>query len=667
MVELEALGERRRAGAPEGRESDSLALADALGDASKALASANGACARARRQPAERSDGEGDGACVAGMAKPVRPLVPPDGGWGWMVVLGVAVCNATTQSLLSVFGLLFFDTLEEMGAETTGAAVISNSMVAITNFSGLMTGPVMRRFTYRQVAMAGGVLVAVGMFFTSMATKMWHLFVSYSVLVGLGLGLLNPSTFVAVNAFFTRARGRAVGLSMAGTGLGQMLMPHAVRFLLDRYSFRGAVLILSAVALHSIAGAMLFHPLRWHARPAPADDSDSAPAPASCPERQPLAKHHHHRRHPQQAHHARQPTKAAATAVAVPRRGDVEAPAAERRPLTGPAHAHAHDKGARPPTPLRDVAAMGDSLPVVRALDMDKAEKEFIVLEEKRRAGCWGRWVRLLDLDLLSDAFMVMLLAGLAAVYTAGVNFNMLYPFFLAASGLARADVALCMSLMAGLDITSRLVLPLFTDRARVPARITFLVGALVLAATRSLVALQEELPALLATSALCGFVRGATTVNHNLAVSESCSPEKLPGALGLNMVIKGISILILGLFIGWLRDVTGSYTLCMHVLSLIVTLPMLVWLAEIWVSRRRRRRLHRPSVSPPPSPLPSRQSPPPYEAPPSPPRTPTPPTPPPTPSPPPSPPPPLLSPSSPLTAPKTMPTPRLQVITVER
>ncbi|GLH16095.1 Putative transmembrane transport [Gryllus bimaculatus] len=479
MVELEALGERRRAGAPGARESDSLALADALGDASKALAGANCACARARRPPAACSDGEGDGACVAGMAQPVRPLVPPDGGWGWMVVLGVAVCNgperaldrglartgldgagragrvlevagraldgagrgwtgldrdgqdwtdwerdwtgldqgrgrATTQSLLSVFGLLFFDTLEEMGAETTGAAVISNSMVAITNFSGLMTGPVMRRFTYRQVAMAGGVLVAVGMFFTSMATKMWHLFISYSVLVGLGLGLLNPSTFVAVNAFFTRARGRAVGL------------------------FRGAVLILSAVALHSIAGAMLFHPLRWHARPAPADDSDSAPA--TCPERQPLAKHHHHHhhRHPQQAHHARQPTKAAAAAV--PRRGDVEAPAAERRPLTGPAHAH--DKGARPPTPLRDVAAMGDSLPVVRALDKDKAEKEFIV------------------------------------------------------------------------------------------------------------VALQDELPALLATSALCGFVRGATTVNHNLAVSESCSPEKLPGALGLNMVIKGISILILGLFI---------------------------------------------------------------------------------------------------------------------
>lgn len=66
------------------------------------------------------------------------------------------------------------------------------------------------------------------------------------------MGLIQPSTFVAVNSYFRAKRGRAVGVSMAGTGVGQMLMPHLVRYLLDSFGFRGTAMILGALAFNGV-------------------------------------------------------------------------------------------------------------------------------------------------------------------------------------------------------------------------------------------------------------------------------------------------------------------------------------------------------------------------------------------------------------------------------
>lgn len=86
------------------------------------------------------------------------------------------------------------------------------------------------------------------------------------IAVGTGLGLINPAAFIAVNSYFTTKRSRAVGMALAGTGFGQMVMPHIVRALLDEYGFRGTALIMGALSLHGVAGAALFQPVEWHLR-----------------------------------------------------------------------------------------------------------------------------------------------------------------------------------------------------------------------------------------------------------------------------------------------------------------------------------------------------------------------------------------------------------------
>lgn len=47
----------------------------------------------------------------------------------------------------------------------------------------------------------------------------------YRVTTGFGTGIAIASAFVALNTFFDKKRGQAVGFSMAGTTLAMMLVP----------------------------------------------------------------------------------------------------------------------------------------------------------------------------------------------------------------------------------------------------------------------------------------------------------------------------------------------------------------------------------------------------------------------------------------------------------
>ncbi|KAH8342654.1 hypothetical protein KR067_008409 [Drosophila pandora] len=190
--------------------------------------------------------------------------VAPDGGWGWVACFGVSLVNLATRSIEPSFGLLFGDTLKELQVGTTGAAIIISALDVCMNFSGLFVGPLLKEFSYRKVAIAGSLLCGLGLALTSPATSMAHILSTYSVINGIGVGLSTSAAFVALNHYFKHKRGQAVGLSMAGTAMGMLIMPQLVRILLEAYDFRGAVLLLAGIALNATVGSVLLQPVKWH-------------------------------------------------------------------------------------------------------------------------------------------------------------------------------------------------------------------------------------------------------------------------------------------------------------------------------------------------------------------------------------------------------------------
>ncbi|XP_055714008.1 uncharacterized protein LOC129808224 [Phlebotomus papatasi] len=575
--------------------------------------------------------------------------VAPDGGWGWVATFGVSLVNLATRSIEPSFGLLFGDLLRDLEVGTTGAAIIMSALDVMMNFSGLFVGPLLKEFSYRKVAIAGSLLCTLGLALTSLASSMPHILATYSVINGIGVGLATSAAFVALNHYFKKRRGQAVGLSMAGTALGMLIMPQLVRILLETFGFRGAVLLLSGLALHSVVGATLLQPAKWHLKEEEVD-IEMVPLPEAVKPIQPIQEDdedempeittllYDNKRFPAQdvgvgeervRKHSRLGvvngmkknfSELAMSTTLGTGNGMVKRPTFPRIMSNAEMNMEIRKRKESVISNLSHLDFSGSYLQIhVNTGDDDNEDIDYEVIRRvKTHAGMssfnsftkptkvgsintiqseiglqmlkpkkqsfWKRFSSIMDLDILRDRIYLNILFGLSIFYVAEMNFKMVTPFFLANLGYPKADVAFCLSITAITDILARVILPPICDRLVIPKRHVFMVAIFFVGITRSIIAEQTGWTQLIVWLSISGFFRGAALSNFTLTVSEYCTLEKLPAAFGWHMVGKAIFVVALGPLIGVIRDITGSYPICIHAQTFCIMMCCTAWTIElIW------------------------------------------------------------------------------------
>lgn len=83
---------------------------------------------------------------------------------------------------------------------------------------------------------------------------------------------------------------------------------------------------------------------------------------------------------------------------------------------------------------------------------------------------------------------------------------------------------------------------------------------------------------------AVFGYLRATSVVNQVLILSDYCSkhyPGKFSSVYGLNMIIKGIFVMIIGQTQGYLRDTLIGYEFCFHIHNIFLIFVLIIWLIE--------------------------------------------------------------------------------------
>ena len=111
--------------------------------------------------------------------------------------------------------------------------------------SGLLTGPLIgyiaQRVGLRTVGIVGLIghsLAYVVLSLNTGSLMLWYL--SWALVAILGAGSLPIIWTGVLNNWFTKHRGKAIGITMAGTGLGAFLLPPIVEFLIANHGWRAA-------------------------------------------------------------------------------------------------------------------------------------------------------------------------------------------------------------------------------------------------------------------------------------------------------------------------------------------------------------------------------------------------------------------------------------------
>lgn len=182
-----------------------------------------------------------------------------DRGYGWVVVAGAFTANAVGFGILYSFTVFFPSILEEFGGGRGATAVIASVAAAVMLGMGGVIGRLADRFGPRKMVAAGALLLAAGLLLASVSKEIWQVYLSYGLLLGLGVGLTFLPSNSAVGQWFARRRGLATGLAVAGSGVGSIIMAPVSERLITSYDWRIAMRItaLGGLALLLVVAAVI--------------------------------------------------------------------------------------------------------------------------------------------------------------------------------------------------------------------------------------------------------------------------------------------------------------------------------------------------------------------------------------------------------------------------
>src|SRR5438105_4640054 len=177
--------------------------------------------------------------------------------YGWIVVAASAAIVCIGMGALFALGVF----LEPM-ADTMGWSRGAISSVALLNWMAMgvgsfVWGALSDRIGTRAVAVAGGVLLGLGLVLSSQAQALWHLAVSFGVMVGFAVGAFYAPLTSTATKWFTARRGLAVALVSSGIGVGILTIAPLARALTSLWDWRVALLVIGDLAWLVIVPAAL--------------------------------------------------------------------------------------------------------------------------------------------------------------------------------------------------------------------------------------------------------------------------------------------------------------------------------------------------------------------------------------------------------------------------
>jgi MFS family permease len=175
--------------------------------------------------------------------------------YGWVVV-GAAFTLMFVGFAAAYSFAAFFSAFEaEFGAARGDIALVFSVAAFLWFLLGAPGGMAADRFGARRVTLAGVACLAVALWLASRAGSLRLLYITYSLGVGLGVGLVYVPSVGAVQPWFGANRALATGVAVAGIGAGNIAGPLLAAWWLGLFGWRGAysalavfVLVLGAIA-----------------------------------------------------------------------------------------------------------------------------------------------------------------------------------------------------------------------------------------------------------------------------------------------------------------------------------------------------------------------------------------------------------------------------------
>lgn len=178
--------------------------------------------------------------------------------YGWLVVIACMFLNAIGTGIFSsIFGLFFPSIVAEYGySQASVAGIISIAIVGGLFATGAFA-KLYQKYSTRHLVLVFGVLNGISYLVMSMANTLPMMYAVGAFIGIFGMGATALSSPMLITKWFKDSRGTAMGMAVAGAGLGPAIMAPIITSVIEKGGHKLGFIVLGGIIIGSMIIAFL--------------------------------------------------------------------------------------------------------------------------------------------------------------------------------------------------------------------------------------------------------------------------------------------------------------------------------------------------------------------------------------------------------------------------
>ncbi|NXG23639.1 MOT10 protein, partial [Grallaria varia] len=191
---------------------------------------------------------------------------PPEGGWGWVVMLAAMWCNGAVFGIQNSCGVLFVSMLRLFGGSEDKQMAFKTAWVSSLSMGMVFfCSPIVSIFTdlfgCRKVAVIGAAVGLAGLLASSFVSTIEPLYFTYGILFACGCSFAYQPSLVILGHYFKKRLGLVNGIVTAGSSLFTVSLPFLLRVLLDSVDLFNTLRVLCILMFILFLAGFTYRPL----------------------------------------------------------------------------------------------------------------------------------------------------------------------------------------------------------------------------------------------------------------------------------------------------------------------------------------------------------------------------------------------------------------------
>ncbi|XP_063989092.1 uncharacterized protein LOC135168638 [Diachasmimorpha longicaudata] len=566
----------------------------------------------------------------------------PEGGWGWMVAVGMTVTFTVMFSTVPCIPIMFGELLESSGSPGAWMTILNMIWTISWSLSGLCTNVLLKKFPMRLIGISGALVFSVFSTIPAVVVDVYQLGITFFA-QGIGLGIMATICQSNFNAYFVKRRATVMSASQIIMSLFGVLYPIMIGEMMPVFGYRGTIALAGAISFHSVFGMMLMHPVEWYLRDpnevlaerraemrkksshekTPVRESSrdiEINAKASMIDEKKLSTEHSRwsslgnlpegsRNHTVLADTLKAKV-ASSSDVALIRDPRSRVNSISRTSMRGPSVLS---------SPSSSIGNLGvalaemqlrkkHSVKTATGFQTEKAgamvkEKECLIAETNGRVQYQGdqgfieTMLDLFDFSILKDCTFIIMCLGLSCAISSDIIFSSLLPLAMFNRGYTTGDASYVVAISCAAELVAKIVLTIMTIFIKCRAKILVFLAMIAMAVVKiAYFNLESTLMGIMVSMALIGAVRVFIFVPQSLVVVENYPVHKYAACYGIYSLVSGVTFVITNPIFGIIKDSTGSFAVCQLALIALNCAFILPWGIELAAYYRNKRKQEKPN-----------------------------------------------------------------------